>query len=523
MYKRTICLWGTVLLLSQSVAFGNEGKLALHDLFADNAVLQRDREIPIWGTAAPGKEICVSLNGITATAMTGKNGKWMAKLPAFPAGGPYELIVSTLGEKPVTLSNIMLGDVWLCSGQSNMGFPVKSAKNAEQEMAAANYPNLRLFSVALATGSEPIYNLKGEWRVCSPESVRWFSAVGYFFGRDLQKAINVPIGLINASKGATSAEAWTPNRVLAGDPDFRPTLDRFAKALDVFPEEQKQYKQNLANWQKAKRKKDRNPSAPDPGRMPEPPMSKDHYKAPSRLYNAMIHPMIPYGIKGAIWYQGEANASLWRGFIYRKLLGKMISSWREDFGQGDFPFLIVQLANYNGAKEQPSGSSWAELRESQALCCNDLPKLGLAVAIDVGEAKNIHPQDKQTVGARLSLAARAIAYEEKIIHSGPVYKSMRIEGDSIRLSFDHVGGGLVMRGGELQTFAIAGEDKKFIWATARIEGSDVVVRSDAIKNPVAARYAWADNPEGCNLYNAESLPAVPFRTDSWPGVTYKNR
>jgi sialate O-acetylesterase len=345
-----------------------------------------------------------------------------------------------------------------------------------------------------------------------------FSAVGYFFGRDLHKELGVPVGLINTSWGGTPAESWTTRPTLEEDPEFVPIVERWNQARENYPEQKKKHEEALAKWkeevQKAKAE------GKQPPRQPSPPLFERKQYEPASLYNGMIAPLIPYAIKGAIWYQGESNAG--RAYQYRSLFSAMIRDWRREWGQGAFPFLFVQLANFMAREPEPADSAWAELREAQSVALR-LPKAGQAVIIDIGEADNIHPKNKQDVGYRLALNALAIAYGRDIVYSGPTFKSMELEGDRIRLHFDHIGGGLEAKGGgPLKGFAIAGEDGKFVWADAAIEGDAVVVRSAQVAHPVAVRYAWANNPE-CNLYNKEGLPASPFRTDTWPGVTEGKR
>jgi sialate O-acetylesterase len=328
----------------------------------------------------------------------------------------------------------------------------------------------------------------------------------------------VPIGLIHTSWGGTPSEAWTRREILEKEPDAAPILERHDEAVAKYPEAKKEYEQKVEEWKKtAEQAKSENKPAPQ---RPWPPLGPGHSHSPSGLYNAMLAPLIPYGIKGAIWYQGETNAG--RAYQYRKLFPAMIKNWRNDWGQGDFPFLFVQLANYMAVKPEPVESYWAELREAQLMTL-DLPNTGMAVIIDIGEADDIHPRNKQDVGKRLALWSLAKSYGKELVYSGPIFKSMTIKNGKAILNFDHVGGGLIARPNEpLKGFAIAGADRKFVWADAKIEGNQIVVSSDKVINPVAVRYAWADNPV-CNLYNKEGLPASPFRTDDWPGVTINNK
>jgi len=342
--------------------------------------------------------------------------------------------------------------------------------------------------------------------------------VAYFFGRELHKELNVPVGLIHTSWGGTPAEAWTRREVLEADADFAPILKRYDDAVAKYPQAMEQYKQKLAEWKQAVEKA--KAEGKKPPRRPRAPFGPGNPHAPAGLYNAMIAPLIPYGIQGAIWYQGESNAG--RAYQYRTLFPAMIKNWRDDWGRGKFSFLFVQLANFMKTKPEPDESAWAELREAQSMTLA-LPNTGMAVIIDIGDAVDIHPKNKQDVGKRLALWPLAGIYGKKLVYSGPIYKSMKADGNSIILSFDHAGGGLVAKGdGQLKGFSIAGADRKFVWADAKIEGNTVVVSSEKVSDPVAVRYAWADNPV-CNLYNKEGLPATPFRTDDWPGVTVDAR
>jgi len=504
-------------LVVQALILAIAAPLALADVklpavIGDNMVLQRHQCVPIWGSADPGENVTVTFDGQKASTQAGKNGKWLLGLTTLAAGGPHEMIIE--GNNRIKLTNVMVGEVWMCSGQSNMVWPVQRAQHSDTEIAAANYPNIRLFSVQLKAAEEPLPDTVGAWVACSPETIPGHTAVGYFFGRGLHKELNVPIGLINSSWGGTTCEAWTSRPGLEWDPDFRPILNRGALAEEHYLEQTAEHHKSLAEWEKAveKAKADGTPLPPAPV---QPLFERRHYQ-PGGLYNGMIAPIIPYAIRGVIWYQGEANVG--RAYQYRKLFPNMIRDWRLHWGGGAFPFLFVQLANFTAVRPEPGDSTWAELREAQSMTLS-LRNTGQAVIIDIGEAADIHPKNKQDVGKRLSLIALAKIYGKDIVFSGPMYKSMVIEGDSIRLRFDYVGGGLVAKeGGPLNGFAVAGEDRKFVWAEATIDGSTVVVGNDAVARPVAVRYAWANNPV-CNLYNTADLPASPFRTDDWPGVT----
>jgi len=491
-----------VLLLSVTIAFAQQQSapagLRLPAVFGDNMVLQRGMPVPVWGWADPGEQITVTFRQQKRTATAAQDGRWMLKLDSLEPGGPFELSVA--GKQAITFKNVLVGDVWICSGQSNMEWILKNTNDAQEEIERSTNPHLRHFAVKKAVADAPQTDCTGSWQECNPNTSPTFTAVGYYFGRKLQKDLGVPIGLIHTSWGGTAIEPWTSVKAMEADPEIK------AAVLDAWSARVKQYEADLKKWEEAAAAAKRE-GKPVP-RKPGLPM------APGALYNAMIAPLIPYAITGAIWYQGESNAG--RAILYRKQLPLMIKNWRDDWGQGEFPFLIVSLANFMARKDQPSDSAWAELREAQAMTAASVPKAGLAITIDVGDAKDIHPRDKKTVGERLALAALAIAYGKNIVYSGPVFESMKIEGSSVRLTFKHVGSGLVAKGESLKGFAVAGQDRQFHWADARIEGNNTVVLScKDVPQPVAVRYAWADNPE-CNLYNKEGLPAVPFRTDDWP-------
>jgi len=488
--------------------------IRLPSVIGDNMVLQSGAKAPIWGWAEPGETVYLRVNWhrmerrVTADA----DGKWMFKVKTPPAGGPYKIMLK--GKNTIAIKNILVGEVWVCSGQSNMQMTVQSSANATEEIGVAKYPKIRLFSVARKVADAPQTDCTGRWVECSPETVPGFSAAGYFFGRKLHKELKTPIGLIHTSWGGTPAEAWTSEAKMKSDADFAPILKRWEDAVANYPQAMVKYKEKELQWRKAvEQAKAEGKRAP---RKPYAPFGPGHSHSPSGLYNAMIAPLIPYAIQGAIWYQGESNAG--RAYQYRKLFPAMIESWRENWDQGRFPFLFVQLANFRQTEDEPAESDWAELREAQTMTLES-PNTGMAVIIDIGEANDIHPKNKQDVGKRLALWALAKTYGHKIVYSGPLYKSMEARNGKITLRFDHTGGGLVAQGEEpLKGFAIAGADRKFVWADAQIKGNTVVVKSDAIAEPVAVRYAWAINPV-CNLYNKAGLPASPFRTDTWPGVT----
>jgi len=512
---KPVILFLVGLLISPGIVFA---ELRLPALISDGMVLQRDMEICIWGWAEPGELITVSgsWQNEELIATADMDGQWLLKMEPHEAGGPYKLTIS--GEESIIVDNIMFGEVWICSGQSNMELSVERAANAEREIPEADYPDIRMFKVAKDVAEEPQTDCRGDWAVCSLKTVPRFSAVGYFFARELHKELEVPIGMIHTSWGGTPAEAWTKTEALEEIPECVPILERYEKAVENFPQAQQEYMKRLQDWERSAQKAKSEGGRPT--RKPKSPYGPGHPYSPGGLYNGMISPLIKYRIKGAIWYQGENNT--YRAYQYRKLFPAMIRNWHSDWEQGDFPFLFVQLANYKAVNPEPSESDWAELREAQ-LKTLELPNTGMAVIIDIGEANDIHPKNKQDVGKRLALWALAKTYEKDIVYSGPVYKFMDVEGGRIILHFEHIGGGLTIAGNEkLKGFAVAGEDRRFVWADAEIHGDTVVVSSQRVLNPVAVRYGWADNPQ-CNLYNKEGLPATPFRTDEWPGITINRK
>lgn len=647
-----------VFLIFLSFVFSQiRADIKLPYLFSSGMVLQRNIDVTVWGWADPGERITVTFDGQTQKTKTNREGEWMLKLEPMQAGGPFEM--KLIGKNEVVFNNVMIGDVWICSGQSNMEFSVSRALNAEKEITEAKYPDIRLFTVPNDINSKPQSNTNpAEWKDCIPENIVSFSAVGYFFGRDLYRELNVPIGLINTTWGGTIAESWTSPESIATDEDFSGKLKEL-QSLDI-KSVNEELKKKFDRWQQdlrdldsgykngeyiwaedgidfsgwktmdlpalweirgqegmdgviwfsitfelppdiaAKgaelnlgtiddsditwingqlvgqifnhynwnRKYNLTPEVlksgkntvvvrvedygggggiygdPDqlyvksgkffkslagewkyrigtsklPGTPPRTTFGPNSY--PTLLYNAMINPLIPYAIKGTIWYQGESNAG--RAYQYRRLFPQMIRDWRNQWAQGNFPFLFVQLANFMSPKDQPSESEWAELREAQTMTLA-LPNTGMASAIDIGEAVDIHPKNKQEVGRRLALNALKIAYDKNVVYSGPTFDSIRIEGNKAYINFMHVGSGLDVHDpyGYVKGFAISGPDHNFHWAKAeKVNDATVVVYSDQVLNPVAVRYGWADNPSDLNLYNQEGLPADPFRTDQWNGMTF---
>lgn len=616
-------------------------------IFGSNMVLQQGQENPIWGWANKGEQITISFASKTISVETDKTGKWSAILPSLDYGGPYEMTIK--GENTITFENILIGEVWICSGQSNMEWPVRKANNDSVEISQANYPNIRLFKVGQKVAQEPLMDVvSGDWFACTPENIPDFSAVAYFFGRNLNRELGVAIGLIQSAWGGTVAETWISHQTIDDDPDFAGRLNELAKFdVDKYKEELKEiikevpdkdsglvdgvaiyanpelkdedwaeinpgilweqngylsidgigwYRKTVElNAKQAEQAAEIHIGAIDDKEItwingievgatnqydvkrvyPIPAgvlkvgenviavrvedigggggmyggmedkylqlgdakkdlaghwkfklteirvgtMDLDPNDYPTLLYNGMISPLIPYGIKGAIWYQGESNAE--RARQYQRVFPSLINDWRSKWRQGDFPFLFVSLANFRQSDSLPSESAWAELREAQTKTLA-LPNTGMALAIDIGDASDIHPKNKQDVGRRLALNALKIAYEKDIVHSGPIYESVSFSADRARITFKETGGGLVVKNkyGYVHGFAIAGADQKFVWAEAAVNGRNTVdVYSDEVPNPEAVRFGWADNPDDLNLYNEEGLPANPFQIDDWSEIT----
>jgi sialate O-acetylesterase len=484
-----------------------------HPLFCDHMVLQQGLPVPVWGTAAPGDEVTVAMAGQTARATADAAGCWMARLKPMGPGGPYQMTIA--GRNTITLSDVMVGEVWLCSGQSNMGVTVSEAMDAEAEIAAANYPDLRLFNVPPRLADEPQREVKASWAPCTPATAAGFSAVGYYFGRRLRADLGVPVGLICGAQGSSAAEAWMEIGALkVVIPD---AVERWQAEVEYERKAEAEWRAELAAWPGAVE------AARAAGRTAPPQPERPYFLGrarvhqPATLWNGTIAPLVPYAIRGVIWYQGETNEP--RGSEYARLMQALMRSWRKAWNQGDFAFLQVALAPYRPIYDHPTDSGWAEVIEGQWASARDDVLSGLAVTTDIGDADDAHPKNKQEVGRRLALIALAKVYGRDVVYCGPVFASMQIEGRRARLHFDHVHGGLVtMPKGPLTGFAIAGADRQYVWADARIEGDSVVVWNDGVAQPVAVRYAWAKHPI-CNLANAEGLPAVPFRTDDWAKTT----
>ena len=497
-----------------------QAELLVPNQFTNHMVLQRNQENRVWGWDTPGTEVKVTFNGAELTGTADDQGRWEVKLPSREAGGPHQLTIAGTSTKEI--QDVLVGEVWVCSGQSNMAWRVAQANDADLERLTAKYPQIRFLSVPNRASQEAEKNFQGEWQVCSPETVSNFSAVGYFFGRQLHETLGVPIGLINNAWGGSAAEAWVNRDVLKKDGRFEEMLENWTSIESSYDQEKAQanFQSQLKKWeelvQQARTEGKPIPARPQP---PRNPLAGNH--RPGNLYGGCLHPLVGYGIRGVIWYQGESNAG--RAYQYRDLFPLMIENWRAEWQQGDFPFYWVSLADFRREVPQPSESSWAELREAQTMTLA-LPNTGEAIIIDLGESDDIHPRNKQDVAKRLARHALANDYGVAVQASSPRYESHLVNGQNVVLKFSETGGGLnLFDVREARGFTIAGEDRVFVPATATIQGNDtIVVTSPAVQNPVAVRYAWADNPV-CNVYSRVGLPLTPFRTDDWPGSTINNK
>ncbi len=478
-------------------------QVAVPNIFSDHMVLQQKQANRVWGTAAAGEKVTVTIADQSHETTASDAGLWSVMLGELTAGGPHELVIK--GQNEIKLSDVLVGEVWICSGQSNMQWNVANSSNADLEKLTGNYPQIRMINFPQVGSQEPIWEHKNaKWMVCSSDTVSSFSAVGYFFGRQIHKAVDLPVGLINNAWGGSACEAWIRRDLLEREGKYGAMLKRYddmAAQYDVLSQ-----KSDLTDDEKKQLNGLRGN------------LNGNH--RPANIYNGVLKSHIGYGIRGAIWYQGESNAG--RAYQYRHLFPLMIKSWREEWQQGDFPFYWVQLADFQDEKSEPAESDWAELREAQTMTTS-LPNTGEAVIIDIGEGYDIHPKNKLEVGRRLARMALADVYGIKLANRSPTYKSMEQEGEKIVLTFDHVDGG--WRPFDTRQpvgFAIAGDDKKFVWADAKIrDDGKIEVSSSSVKTPVAVRYAWANNPV-CNMFDAAGLPLTPFRTDEWPGVTANN-
>ena len=469
-----------------------DADVTLPSIFGNSMVIQRELPIQVWGWADADEKVTVAFGGQSATATPDESGRWQVTLKPVQASSKGQSL-SVSGKNKIELTDVLVGEVWICSGQSNMEWSVTRSLNPKEEVAAADHPQIRLFNVpGHLTSPKPLDKCPGSWQVCKPSTVGGFSAVGYYFGRRLQKELGVPVGLVGSNWGGTRIEPWTSLDGLRSVPELKEIADGVA----------------------AREKQADSGEAVKVGG-----------GTPSAIFNAMVNPLAPFCMRGAIWYQGESNGG--EGESYYQKKKALVHGWRKLFNP-DLAFYWVQLANFRKPNEDPAGGDgWSRIREAQRKATT-IPHTGMAVIIDIGEANDIHPKNKQDVGARLAQYALHQTYEKaELVPCGPTYKSLKVEGDKIRLSFDHVGDGLIVgkkqglnptepvKGGKLERFAVAGADKVWHWANATIEGDTVVVSSDEVAKPVAVRYAYSMNPTGANLYNKDGFPASPFRTDDW--------
>jgi sialate O-acetylesterase len=488
-----------VMLCFPLMSIGASAQVTLSRIFSDHMVLQRDKPVHLCGMADPFEKLTARFRGNSATTEADALGRWSLYLPPGDAGGPFVLVVE--GTNTLRLNDVLVGDLWLASGQSNMEFPMKqtppwttSIRNMQQELEAANYPRIRLLHIAKTVSNYPETDVKAVgWDACTPESVSDFSAVAYFFARELEQKEHVPIGVIEASWGGTPAEAWTSLDALSADSSLMPVFQYRAHMMDG-------ESTTLLDLQKTQAEVDRKLAQGQSASMPWHP-DPDAW-APGALFNGMIAPLVSVPIRGVIWYQGESNTDPEQAPIYEHLFSTLIEDWRAKWGIGDFPFLFVQIANYG------HGELWPVIREAQRRSLA-VANTGMAVTIDIGETEQIHPSDKQDVGHRLALLARAVAYGEHVEDSGPLFRQTVPEGGRMRVWFDHAGGGLIAKGDRLSGFEVAGADGKFVAAKAEIAGETVIVSSAAVAKPLYVRYGWAADPH-CNLFNREELPASPF-------------
>ncbi len=504
------CSWGSA-----------SAGITLPAVFSDHMVLQRDLPLRVWGQADPGESVHCQIESHSATAVAGSDGRWSLELEPMPAGGPWTVTVQGDGD-PVVLKDVYIGEVWLCSGQSNMVWPVSRSADADRETSAANHPLIRMFHVKSGHAQQPQHDCAGSWSVCGPQTVGQFSATAYFFGRWLHSRLDVPIGLLNSSVGGTPIESWTSLSAQQDNFAIKPVLTKWQADADAFRQDDadQAFEVAMQKWSvraEAAKAAGRRPPR-KPRRAASPRLSNGY---PGALFNGKINPLAGYGIRGAIWYQGERNTRSGFPQLYGDQLKTLIGDWRQRWGQGDFPFAWVQLPNYMKRQTQPSETSgWVLVQEAMLKTLHQVERSGMAVTIDVGEASDIHPKNKQAVGKRLARWALNDVYDVDWGDAmGPIYRqftSQVVNGERrTTVAFQHADTGLVVADGEdLRGFAVAGEDRVFHWATARLEGDVVVLTCDEVPSPIAVRYSWASNPIG-NLFNKSGIPASPFRTDDW--------
>lgn len=512
-------VFSAALILLAPGAFAS-GEIRLPNAVGDHMVVQQGVPIRIWGWAQPGEKIDIRLSALVGSAVAGRDGSWAVVLPAQKADGKsLDLTVSGSASRPVSVKDIVVGEVWICSGQSNMEMAMAATFTPTPELARADVPGIRLFHVPRKTSAAPLEDLEAKWETCRPETLRSFSAVAYYFGVELHRRLQVPIGLVESAWGGTRIEPWTPPSGFRAVPELMPLLSDTDKLRAKYAGDLEKALPEVETWiGGARRAIAENGPVPPLPKLPAPPF--DDPQVPTTLYNGMIHPLRNLGIRGAIWYQGEANLN--DGRLYEKKMEALIRGWRETWRLGDFPFYYVQIAPFNyGVEPDPAKTDTPDfsrlplLWEAQRNALS-IPNTGMAVISDVANLTDIHPQNKREVGFRLALWARARAYgETSLVPSGPLFRSVTFEGGKARISFDHAGSGLVsLDGRPLTWFEIAGADRTFVKAFAEIQGSDVVVWNPRVARPEAVRFAW-NQIAVANLANADGLPASPFRTDRW--------
>lgn len=511
-----------LFIIANICSLHTSAKLGLPGIIGDNMVLQRGMPVPVWGWATPGAAVTVTFNHKTFKTKTGADGSWKLKMDSYSSGGPYTMHINGDGST-ILIKNILIGDVWLASGQSNMEFGIQSDRDGAEAIAQATDSLIRCFFVPWATAlneqkdiaASPQGSLNGKWIVCSPAAMAntswaWhgFSAPAYYFAQVLRKENRAPVGLIGSYKGGTPAQAWVSISGLQQDAALQRHVAKHESIVSTYDSLQKIYPQKMQAYREALEKqatpRPQQPASPDGG-----------FGAPGNLFNGMIAPIIPYAIKGVIWYQGESNGDrITDAMEYQTLFPRLIKDWREKWAQGTFPFLYVQLTSFRAPAKAPVEGIWPWVRDAQ-LQTLALPKTGMAVTTDVGDANDIHPKSKVDVGKRLALAALKVAYGKDVVNAGPMYASMKVNGNTAIIRFTHAGKGLAIKDTQvLEGFAVAGSNRQFVWARAVLKGNVVEVSADSIDQPVAVRYNWADNPAG-NLFNKDGLPASPFRTDNW--------
>ncbi len=493
-----------------------QAEIKLPAVFTDHMVLQRDHANRVWGRGVPNEKLLVTIAGQSVTTQANDKGEWKATLKSMSAGGPHTLSVK--GSSEVSIKDVLIGEVWVCSGQSNMSMAVGNSKDKQFEILSSDYPKIRLLTVPRLGTQKPQEDFEGAWQVCSPETSGAFSAVGYFFGRDLHRVLDVPIGVIHTSWGGSAAEAWVRRDVLAKEPRYKQMLtewDEYEASFDADAVAAR-YEKQVARWkEQAVAAKAAGKPLPRRPRAPRNALEGQH--RPANLYNGMLRPLLGYGIRGAIWYQGESNSS--RAAQYRHLFPLMITNWRQDWGIGDFPFYWVQLADFRSEVDEPGDSDWAELREAQTMTLS-LPNTGQAVILDLGNSVDIHPKKKQDVARRLARVALGRDYKQQVAWESASFQNAAFSAGKAVVTFKRPNG--VIRPFDSQTiqgFAIAGKDRKFYAAQVKsLNNGAFEVSSEHVPEPVAVRYAWADNPI-CNLFDLSGLPVAPFRSDDWPGIT----